>query len=187
MSDDLQIIETYLDQLAGIIQALPRQPLLEISAALQNARLKDRMVFIFGNGGSSATSSHMACDLSKNTRRSFRVGMKAISLADNTPAFSAYANDDGYDKVFSLPIETLGKAGDLAIAISGSGSSPNVVNGVKAARRQGMITIALTGMSGGELKDLVDICLIVPSDRIEQVEDLHLVIDHLITLMLCAN
>lgn len=187
MNDGRLVIETYLGQLVTVIQSLPRQPLLEIIAALQKARQEDRMVFIFGNGGSSATSSHMACDLSKNTRRSYPVGMKAISLADNVPAFSAYANDEGYDQVFALPIETLAKPGDLAIAISGSGNSPNVLNGVKAAQRKEMTTIGLTGMSGGELKNLVDLCLVVPSERIEQVEDLHLVIDHLLTLVMCED
>lgn len=185
MTGDLPLIEEYLNQLVRVIQNLPRQPLLDIIQALRRARLEKRQVFIFGNGGSSATSSHMACDLTKNTRKSEYVGLKAISLTDNMPAFSAYANDDGYGEVFSLPIESLGESGDLAIAISGSGNSRNVLNGVKAARKIGMKTVGLTGFEGGKLKNLVDICLVVPSDRIEQVEDLHLVIDHLFTLTLC--
>ena len=110
--------------------------------------------------------------------------LRVMTFNDNMPTFSAFANDEGYDVVFSEPLKSMAEAGDLVIAISGSGNSPNVLNGVKAAREMGLTTIGLTGFAGGKLKDAVDICVVVPSNRIEQVEDVHLVLDHLLTIIL---
>lgn len=126
----------------------------------------------------------MVCDFAKNTRRQDKNCLKVISLSDNMPMLSAYANDEGYDQVFSQSIFSLGEPGDLAIAISGSGNSPNVLNAVLAAREIGMKTAGLTGFEGGKLKDLVDICVVVPSNRMEMIEDLHMIIDHLLTIAL---
>jgi D-sedoheptulose 7-phosphate isomerase len=112
---------------------------------------------------------------------------QALSLTDNMSVITAYANDDGYENIFSEPLRTFGQPGDVVIAISGSGNSPNVLKGVQAACALGMTTIGLTGMGGGRLKDLVDVCLIVPSARIEQVEDVHLIIDHLLTISITAG
>lgn len=184
MEQPKRIVTEYLDQLQSILSRLPLEPLYEIIARLDEARASGNRVYIFGNGGSAATATHMACDFSKNTVRSEQPRFKAVGLADNMAVITAYANDDGYENIFSEPILTHGHPGDVALAISGSGNSPNVLKGVQAARSLGMATIGLTGMGGGKLKDLVDICLVVPSDRIEQVEDLHMIIDHLLTLSL---
>jgi D-sedoheptulose 7-phosphate isomerase len=187
MGDDSRIIDQYLIQLCEIIEKLPRKPLNEILALLREAQQSKRQVFIFGNGGSAATASHMVCDFVKNTIRPDRTRMKVIGLVDNMPTFSAYANDEGYDRVFAEPLESLGEAGDLAIAISGSGNSPNVLRGIETARRKGLTTIGLTGFQGGKLVDLVDVCLVVPSNSMEQIEDFHMVIDHLLTICLRAD
>ncbi len=187
MQTDLELIDGYLNHLNEVIIALPRQPLVEILKLVRQAWLEKHNIFIFGNGGSAATASHMVCDLIKNTRQPDRPRLKVIGLADNMPTFSAYANDEGYDQVFAEPLESLGEAGDLAIAISGSGNSPNVLRAVQTARRKGITTIGLTGFAGGKLKDLVDVCLIAPSNSIEHVEDLHMVIDHLLTNALRTN
>ena len=187
MPDDLTTIDGYLAQLSQVIGALPRQPLLDILKQLRQARDEKRRIFVFGNGGSAATASHMVCDLMKNAVKPKRARLKVIGLADSVPTMSAYANDEGYEYVFAQPLESLGEAGDLAIAISGSGDSPNVLKGVETARRKGMATIGLTGMGGGKLKELVDICLVVPSDSMEQVEDMHIVIDHLLTIALRSD
>lgn len=184
MAKDQEIIEQYLNQLRDVLSVLPRQPLYEILDLLRQARAEKRKIFIFGNGGSAATASHMVCDLIKNARRPDRERMKVIGLVDNMATFSAYANDEGYENVFAEPLEALGEEGDVAIAISGSGNSPNVLRAVEVARRKGLKTVGLTGFSGGRLKDLVDFCLIVPSDRMEQIEDVHLIIDHLLTVTL---
>ena len=187
MPDDLTTVDKYLVQLGRVIEALPRQPLLDILRQLRQARDKNVAIFVFGNGGSAATASHMVCDLIKNTVKPNLARLKVIGLADNVPTISAYANDEGYEYVFAQPLESLGEAGDVAIAISGSGESPNVLKGVETARRKGLVTICLTGIGGGKLRDLVDICLVVPSDSMEQVEDMHMVIDHLLTIALRSD
>ncbi|MCX6030985.1 MAG: SIS domain-containing protein [Chloroflexi bacterium] len=184
---DATTIETYLAGLGRTLTALPREPLLQILATLRQARTEGRRVFIFGNGGSAATGSHMACDFGKNTVRGGRPRLRVIALNDNMPTFSAYANDEGYDRVFAEPLATLAEAGDVAIAISGSGNSPNVLRAVEVGRGLGLTTIGLTGFAGGKLVNLVDICLVVPSDSMEQVEDAHMVIDHVLTVALREN
>ena len=187
MPDDLTAIDKYLVQLIRVIEALPREPLLGILKQLRQAQDEKRQIFVLGNGGSAATASHMVCDLIKNTVKPNRARLKVIGLADNVPTITAYANDEGYECVFAQPLESLGEAGDVAIAISGSGDSPNVLKGVETARRKGLATIGLTGIGGGKLKDLVDICLVVPSDSMEQVEDMHMIIDHLLTTALRSD
>lgn len=187
MPDDLATIDKYLGQLNRLIEILPREPVLDILKQLRQVKNEKRRIFVFGNGGSAATASHMVCDLIKNTVKPDRSRLKVIGLADNVPTISAYANDEGYEYVFAQPLESLGEAGDLAIAISASGDSPNVLRGVETARRKGLVTIGLTGIGGGKLKDLVDICLVVPSDSMEQVEDMHVIIGHLLTITLRSD
>lgn len=187
MPDDPTTIDKYLVQLGRVIGALPRQPLLDILTQLRQARDEKRRIFVFGNGGSAATASHMVCDLIKNTVKPNLARLKVIGLVDNVPTISAYANDEGYEYVFAQPLESLGEAGDLALAISASGDSPNVLKGVETARRKGLVTIGLAGMGGGRLKDMVDVCLVVPSDSMEQVEDMHMIIDHLLTIALRSD
>jgi D-sedoheptulose 7-phosphate isomerase len=97
---------------------------------------------------------------------------------------TAYANDEGYENVFSEPLLSLAESGDVAIAISGSGNSPNVLKGVQIAKELELKTIGLTGFEGGKLKDMVDICLVVPSDSMEQIEDVHLIVNHILTVLL---
>ena len=126
----------------------------------------------------------MACDFGKNTRSPDRRRMRVISLNDNIPTMMAYANDEGYENVFSEPLISLAEEGDIAIAISGSGNSPNVLKGVQTANQLGLKTIGLTGFEGGKLVGLVDKCLIVPSNSMEQIEDVHMIIDHLLTGLL---
>jgi D-sedoheptulose 7-phosphate isomerase len=184
MQTEEVIIEKYLSGLADVLTKLPRKPLLDIAAVIKQTRMDKRHIYIFGNGGSAATASHMACDFGKNTRMAAKPNMRVMTFNDNMPTLSAFANDEGYDVVFSEPLKSMAEPGDLVIAISGSGNSPNVLNGVKAAHEMGLTTIGLTGFAGGKLKDLVDICLVVPSNSIEQVEDTHLIVDHLLTIIL---
>jgi D-sedoheptulose 7-phosphate isomerase len=181
---DAQIIDDYLAQVTRAIQTLPRQDLLKVVEVLRSARLEGKTVFVFGNGGSAATASHMVCDFSKNTRQPGKPRLKAVALNDNMPSLSAYANDEGYERVFVEQLITLANPGDVALAISGSGNSQNVLLAVEAARQIGMETVGLTGFEGGKLKDLVETCVVVPSDNIACVEDLHMVIDHVLTTIL---
>ena len=178
------VIIDYIDDLKNVLSQLSQQDILSIINALVKARQDEKTIYICGNGGSASTASHMVCDLSKNTRKDGAKRLKVIGLSDNIASMTAYANDEGYDRIFAEPIISLIQPGDVLLAISGSGNSPNVLRGVEAAKQLGATTIGLTGFSGGQLLDLVDICLVVPSNRMEQIEDVHLVIDHILTVSL---
>jgi D-sedoheptulose 7-phosphate isomerase len=144
----------------------------------------DRFVFICGNGGSGSNASHFCEDLGKSTlrREDFendrKKRLKVLSLTDNTPYILAWANDEGFDRVFVEQLKNLASAGDLLIAISGSGNSPNVLKAVEWANRHGITTLGCTGFSGGKLKTLATHNLHVPLDDMGIVESIHLTIFH---------
>jgi D-sedoheptulose 7-phosphate isomerase len=127
----------------------------------------------------------MACDLSKTIlgrkRHDGAKGFRVIALGDNGPGLTAWANDVGYERVFAEPLRNWVDKGDVVIAITGSGNSPNVVEAVKTAKAQGAKTIALLGFDGGLVKQLVDAYILVESDRYGHIEDVHLALNHLIT------
>jgi len=139
-----------------------------------------RTLLTFGNGGSAALASHFVCDIGKGTAAPGRKRLRAISLTDNAPLVTAWANDTSYGEIFAEQLRALLQKGDLVLAISGSGNSENVVRGLQTAREAGAKTMALTGFSGGRVKALADICLIVPSDNMPHIEDAHLLSAHAI-------
>lgn len=177
-------VEEYFNGIHRALEALPREVLLQIIAQIEATARDGGMIFLCGNGGSAATASHFACDLAKGTRRPGAPMVRAIALTDNVPLLTAWANDTEYRRVFAEQLRPLIRPGDLLIAISGSGNSPNVLEAVLVAREAGAFTIGLTGFEGGRLRDLVDLCLIVPSACMEQIEDLHLILQHTITTVL---
>ncbi|GBD08995.1 Phosphoheptose isomerase [Candidatus Thermoflexus japonica] len=179
-----QWIEEYFDGVRRALDALPREILLQIIAQIEAAARDGRMIFLCGNGGSAATASHFACDLAKGTRRPGAPMVRAVALTDSIPLLTAWANDTEYRRVFAEQLRPLVRPGDVLIAISGSGNSPNVLEAVQVAREAGAFTIGLTGFQGGKLRDLVDLCLIVPSGCMEQIEDLHLILHHTIITVL---
>ena len=137
-------------------------------------------VYLCGNGGSAADCQHMAAEfVSRLTREVVRPGLPAIALTTDTSFLTAYSNDCGFEGVFERQIQTLGRAGDALIGISTSGSSPNVVRAVAAARALGLRTIALTG-AGGRLQELADITIAVPSTSTQHIQESHLAIEHII-------
>jgi D-sedoheptulose 7-phosphate isomerase len=170
----------YFADIKEVLDKIPVEVLDRIYQSVLQAYEEDRQVFIIGNGGSAANASHAACDLGKGTVYPGRPRFRVVSLADNTPVSTAYANDLSYDQIFAEPIRTLARKGDLVIALSGSGNSPNVLEGMKAAREAGAHTVALTGYQGGKIKDLAHETLIVPSSDMQHIEDSHLVLLHLI-------
>ena len=184
IENPVQYGNEYIQTLVKELNSIPTEKVAEIGEVLREAQLTHHRVFVFGNGGSAATASHMACDFGKNTRQPDQPRLKVISLGDGLAGLTAYANDEGYENVFSEPLLSLGEAGDVALAISGSGNSPNVLKGVQTARSLSMKTIGLTGFKGGKLKDLVDICLVVDSNNMERIEDIHLIINHILTGLL---
>lgn len=179
--DKTASIEWYFDEMKAVLDRIDREPIRAAIDVLHRARMDGRQIFIMGNGGSASTATHMVCDLAKNTRRPDWPHYKVIGLADNMAIFSAYGNDDGYDNVFRLQLANLMNPGDVVVAISTSGNSPNVLRAVELANERVATVIGMTGFGAGQLGPMVDIHLHVPSDCIEQVEDIHLMLEHLIT------
>jgi D-sedoheptulose 7-phosphate isomerase len=176
----MECIDEYLEDLVSLLGRLPLSSIQDVISILVHARLGNKQVFIMGNGGSAATASHFACDLGKGTLVPGLPRFRVIALTDNMPLFSALANDYGYDHVFCEQLKSLVQSGDVVIGISGSGNSPNVLNAIEAAREVRAITIGFVGFDGGALKNQVDVDIHVPSNCMEQVEDTHLVLEHLI-------
>ena len=140
----------------------------------------DRKVLLFGNGGSAADAQHIAAELVGRFMGE-RKALPAIALTTDTSALTAIANDYGYDEVFARQIDALGRAGDVAIAISTSGNSPSVLRAVDAAREAGLTTIGLTGGTGGRLAPAVDVCLVVSASTLScRVQETHILIGHVI-------
>ena len=160
----------------------------KIAAILLRARQEDKTVFFFGNGGSASTASHFVTDIAKVAGGTEAKGpgrrFRCLCLNDNVPGVTAWANDVNYAAVFAGQLKSLAVKGDVAVAISGSGNSPNVLEAVRAARAIGLTTVGLTGMGGGQLKDLVDVALVVPSNSMQHTEDTHLITLHVLTAYL---
>jgi D-sedoheptulose 7-phosphate isomerase len=176
----MERVTNYITLLQQTIDQLPKEKIVRVIDLLYSARFSGRQVFIMGNGGSASTASHFVCDLSKNTRREGWPRYKVIGLSDNMAVLSAYANDEGYENVFCEPLANMLLPDDIVIAISASGNSRNVVKAIQYAKSQNAFTIGFTGFDGGILGTLVDINLHINSNIIEQVEDLHLVLEHMI-------
>jgi D-sedoheptulose 7-phosphate isomerase len=176
----MEHIQNYISVLQQTLDQLPRELIADVVGILQSARLKGNHIFIMGNGGSASTASHFVCDLAKNTRCASLPHFRVIGLTDNTPIFSAYANDEGYEHVFSQQLANLIRPGDIVIGISASGNSQNVINAMTEAHKHDAITIGFTGFDGGRLGQMVNINLHVRSSIIEHVEDIHLMLEHVI-------
>lgn len=177
-------IETYLSELAEVVRRLPREEIRRVVDAVRDVAVRNRQLFVLGNGGSAATASHMVCDLAKSLGPPGCAGIRAIALTDNVPLITAWANDLAYEEVFARQLAGLVQAGDLVIAMSGSGESANVLLAVETAREKGARTVGFTGYPGGRLKGMVDISVVVPSRRIEQAEDAHLILQHVVAVAL---
>jgi len=176
----MEHITSYISVLQDTVGKLPVESITRVVETLQNARLEGRKVFIMGNGGSASTANHFVCDLAKNTRHDSLPHFRVIGLTDNMAIFSAYANDEGYENVFAAQLANLVEAEDVVIAISASGNSANVVKAIEEAKSYNAVTIGFTGFTGGKLASLVDIQVHVDSHVIEHVEDIHLMLEHMI-------
>jgi len=152
-----------------------------IVPVLLEARAHDRTIYFFGNGGSASTASHLVADIGKATIRGDGKRFRCVALVDNVETLTAWANDTEYARVFSEQLATLAHPGDVAFGISGSGNSPNVLRAMEIAPKLGLRTIGLTGMGGGKLKAAVEIPVVVPSNSMQHIEDVHLLICHLLT------
>jgi D-sedoheptulose 7-phosphate isomerase len=176
----MELIQNYISTLQLTMDQLPQQLIVDVIDVLQRARRKGNQVFILGNGGSASTASHFVCDLAKNTRQEGLPHFRVIGLTDNMAMFSALANDEGYENVFSEQLASLIRPRDIVIAISASGNSKNVINAAETAHNYGATVIGFTGFDGGRLGQLAHINIQVNSNIIEHVEDIHLMLEHLI-------
>lgn len=162
-----------------------KQELLEQSALLTQVAEKlieayraGKKGLIFGNGGSAADAQHIAAELIGKYYRD-RKPLPAEALTVNTSSLTAIGNDYAFEQIFARQVEALGNPGDVAIGISTSGNSPNVIEGIRAAKRKGMITIGLTGADGGQLKGEVDYCICVPAKDTPRIQEAHILIGHI--------
>jgi D-sedoheptulose 7-phosphate isomerase len=184
MSERQDHVRDYLRTLRGVLDELSVESVERVIEVLEAAYRQERTVFLCGNGGSAALASHWACDLAKGTVTSRAPRLRAISVGDNLAMLTAYANDLDYAQVFSEPLRTYARPGDVAILITASGNSPNILEAAKAAREIGMVTVGLIGFGGGKLAALVDHQITVKCREYGPVEDLHLILDHIISLYL---
>jgi len=182
-TDPAQFARAYLDYLSGLLRGLDSKAIADFIRELEDARAKANTVFVIGNGGSAATASHMANDLSVGAHPSdgsppFRV----LSLTDNVAAMTAIGNDAGYENLFVYQLRAHYRPGDRLIAISASGNSPNLVEAARWMKKQGGRIVALVGFDGGELKRLADVLIHVhtPKGEYGPVEDVHMIMDHLV-------
>lgn len=177
-------IEHYWRELTTVTRMMPFNQITDAAELLLACHRRGGTVFPLGNGGSASTASHFACDLAKNIRVPGLPSFRVVSLTDNVPLMTAWANDTSYERIFAEQLQSLVRPDDVLVAISASGNSPNVLHAVDAAQAIGATTIALTGLSGGALYHLADLAIRVPSDSIEQVEDAHMAITHSIIVTL---
>ena len=176
----MTLIRDYLDQVAVAISGLPEDKIRDIVETLKSAHVEGRQVFLLGNGGSAANATHIAEDLQKGVKECTGKRFRVIALTDSVPLITAWANDTGYENIFAEQLESLAEPGDVVIAISGSGNSPNVLKAVEKANEMGVLTIGWSGFSGGKLAQIAKKSIVVGSDNMQRIEDAHLVLGHLI-------
>lgn len=188
--DPAAFARSYLDYLQSVLQRIDVTDIRRFIETLLDARERGATVFFMGNGGSAATASHFANDLSIGTNdydKPFRV----MSLTDNVPIITAIGNDFGYEEIFVRQLRILGKGGDVVVGISASGNSPNLLKAFDYARSAGIKAVAITAFDGGKMKGFADEGIHVPTGPKEYgpAEDAHMVLDHLVGayLMRCVR
>ncbi len=182
----------YAGKLNEIVSQLPFEDITRLTDVIFHAYTQDRAVYVFGNGGCAALASHIACDLGKGITPIPAPGkggvrrLRILSLADNVPMISAWANDASYEDVFARQMENFLRSGDIAFALSGSGNSPNVLKALRLAREKRAVTIGFSGQ-GGQMISLLDYAAVVPSQHMQLVEDCHHIMMHMVFLNLRAR
>ena len=173
-------VKTYLDKVCEDIRRIDTAQIEAVSELIEQAYESGRFVFIIGNGGSGANASHLCEDLAKCTLKDFdnQKRLRVLSLTDNAAWLMAVANDINYDGIFLEQLKNLASPGDLLLAISGSGNSPNILKAVDWANTKGLTTVGITGFGGGKLKQQAHHNLHAPVDDMGIAESLHLVVFH---------
>jgi D-sedoheptulose 7-phosphate isomerase len=175
------IIEASIDAKRSLLQdAKAINTIGRMSEVLVSAFLHGNKLILFGNGGSAADAQHIAAEFVG--RFAFnRPALPAMALSVNSSAVTAIGNDYGFDRVFTRQLEAFGRTGDVVIGISTSGNSPNVLEGIAAAGAMGLRTLALTGRSGGRLRDAAELCVCAPSNDTPRIQECHILIGHIVS------
>jgi D-sedoheptulose 7-phosphate isomerase len=185
-----ETILEYLTATRATLDGLSSEQIQAVIEELHLAYTNRRQVLIIGNGGSAATASHLACDLAKTVlgrpvdeqAKRFR----ALSLAENMSLITAWGNDFSFDDVFAEQVKNVGQPDDLLVVITASGNSPNILAAVEAARQLRMRSVGLLGFNGGSVKELLDAYVLVRSDHYGHIEDVHMLLGHLMTAYFSA-
>lgn len=179
-----QEIKEYYKELSDTLLKLNYEQISEAMNALVDCYENGGTVYVFGNGGSSATASHMVCDFNKGVSMKKSKKFNFVCLSDNTPILTALANDLSYEDVFAYQIEKILTKDDLVLAISGSGNSKNIIKACEVAKKTGVKIIGMTGYDGGKLYQMADYHLHAPINDMMKAEDIHMSFDHMMATIL---
>ena len=180
MKESVHLAADYLDRLKKVMDSFDLETYGRIVDHMLEAYEKQSTIFIFGNGGSGATASHLVCDINKGCCLNLEKKFRMLCLNDNIPTLLALANDISYESVFVEQLKNLFKPGDLVIGISGSGNSENVLQAIRHASENGGKTIGLCGFGGGKLAELAGLSFVIDSHDMQQVEDGHVILSHML-------
>ena len=183
--DPVAFAEAYLDYLTSVLKTIDAREIGRFIETLLDARDRGVNIYFIGNGGSASTASHFANDIAIGTN-SYDKPFRAVSLADNNAIITAVGNDFGYEEIFVRQLRVLGKAGNVVVAISASGNSPNLIRALEYAKSIGIKTLAITTFDGGKMKQIADEGIHVPTAPKEYgpAEDAHMMLDHLVSAYL---
>lgn len=187
MESPAAYLKEYAENLSRTLDAIPGSALDEAVNLLKTCLKAGRRIYVCGNGGSAAIADHLCCDWTKGSRIGQEPTLKTHSLVANGALMTALANDYGYEETFSTQVDMYGEAGDVLVAISSSGNSPNIVRGVEMAQKRGMKVLGLSGFSGGKLAELSDISLHANFPNYGLVEDCHQMLMHVLSQYLVRS
>lgn len=173
-------VENYIAQNLTLLKSLDARAIARIIAEFEKARDTRKRIYAIGNGGSASTASHFVNDMGKGASIGRETRFKTIPLTDNVEWMTALSNDLCYEDVYVEQLKNFAEPGDVLLAISGSGNSENVLRAVRYANEVGCVTIGFTGFEGGKLRELVQHCVVIPSDHMGRIEDMHLILQHMI-------
>lgn len=187
MKNYLHELEKYITEEINILNNINLESINNVMNIFEICREAGNNIFICGNGGSASTASHFCCDFNKGVSLTQKKKYNFECLNDNVPTMMAIANDIGYDQIFCIPLKNKIKPGDIFVGISGSGNSINVIKAMKYAKTIDAITIALVGYDGGEMLKIADHSIHIPINNMQIVEDIHMILDHIIMYVLCHS
>ena len=181
MSGKREFMLDYLDDLKQAVNSIELQVVEEMLGILAQCREQGRFIWVIGNGGSALTASHFAVDLGKGASYGRERRFPVIALTESLGTITAYGNDTSYNHIFLEQLKNVVRPGDVLVALSGSGNSENVIQALEYCRENGVITLGLTGKSGGRLAQMCDYVFQADTDHMGRIEDLHMIVVHLIT------